>query len=205
MISRSVSTRSRRASRGVTGTASISCAAKAMPTATTGFIARSVRDGHVVVARAVADAVAAAVEGEQRHEQDVGRDLGRLRLSARGCPSGRTSSGSPNAKARMISGLPRPATTGSASCAPAPRALRISGSGLISLFSGDEAGDDRAGRDRDRKRPRRDRLGGPGALGRRQRVAPRSASLRTMDFSSEMVIRRRRTWSASVDARLRRQ
>ena len=36
----------------------------------------------------------------------------------------------------MISGLPRPAIAGSASCAPASASLRISGSGLISLFSG---------------------------------------------------------------------
>ena len=38
----------------------------------------------------------------------------------------------------MISGLPRPATTGSASFAPASASLRISGSGLISLFSGEK-------------------------------------------------------------------
>ena len=36
----------------------------------------------------------------------------------------------------MISGLPRPAIAGSASCAPASASLRISGSGLISLFIG---------------------------------------------------------------------
>ena len=36
----------------------------------------------------------------------------------------------------MISGWPRPTTTGSASCAPASASLRISGSGLISLLSG---------------------------------------------------------------------
>ena len=41
MISRSVSTRSRRASCTVVGTASISWAAKAMPMAVTGFMARS--------------------------------------------------------------------------------------------------------------------------------------------------------------------
>ena len=36
----------------------------------------------------------------------------------------------------MISGWPRPAIAGSASCAPASASLRISGSGLISLFIG---------------------------------------------------------------------
>ena len=36
----------------------------------------------------------------------------------------------------MISGLPRPAIAGSASCAPASASLRISGSGLISVFIG---------------------------------------------------------------------
>ena len=38
----------------------------------------------------------------------------------------------------MISGLPRPATTGSASLAPAAASLRISGSGLISVLSGEK-------------------------------------------------------------------
>ena len=38
----------------------------------------------------------------------------------------------------MISGLPRPATTGSASPAPAVASLRMSGSGLISVFSGEK-------------------------------------------------------------------
>src|SRR5581483_12279686 len=41
ITSRSVSTRSRRASRSVAGTRGISCAAKAMPTAVTGFFARN--------------------------------------------------------------------------------------------------------------------------------------------------------------------
>ena len=36
----------------------------------------------------------------------------------------------------MISGLPRPAIAGSASCAPASASLRISGIGLISVFIG---------------------------------------------------------------------
>ena len=38
----------------------------------------------------------------------------------------------------MISGLPRPATTGSASWAPASASRRISGSGLISVLSGEK-------------------------------------------------------------------
>src|SRR5262249_13295312 len=46
--------------------------------------------------------------------------------------------GSPNAQARMIRGWPRPATTGSASRAPAAASLRISGTGLISLLSGEK-------------------------------------------------------------------
>ena len=36
----------------------------------------------------------------------------------------------------MTSGLPRPATTGSANCAPCPHSFFINGSGLISLFIG---------------------------------------------------------------------
>ncbi len=38
----------------------------------------------------------------------------------------------------MISGLPRPAIAGSASCAPASASLRISGIGLISVFIGEK-------------------------------------------------------------------
>ncbi len=45
-------------------------------------------------------------------------------------------SGSPKLQARMISGLPLPATTGKASVAPASASLRMSGTGLISLFIG---------------------------------------------------------------------
>ncbi len=45
-------------------------------------------------------------------------------------------SGAPKCQARMISGLPRPAIAGSASCAPASASLRNSGSGLISVFIG---------------------------------------------------------------------
>ena len=46
-------------------------------------------------------------------------------------------SSSPNAQARMISGLPRFGVTGSASAAPASASLRISGTGLNSLFIGE--------------------------------------------------------------------
>src|SRR5262245_56901351 len=43
---------------------------------------------------------------------------------------------SPNAKARIESGRPRPTTTGSVSRTPMSERLRIRGSGLISLFNG---------------------------------------------------------------------
>src|SRR5439155_6388965 len=39
----------------------------------------------------------------------------------------------PKAKARIVSGLPRPAIAGNASCAPSTARLRISGIGLISF------------------------------------------------------------------------
>src|SRR5262245_12559601 len=45
-------------------------------------------------------------------------------------------SGVPKDQARMTSGLPLPATTGSARQAPLSASFRISGSGLISLLSG---------------------------------------------------------------------
>ena len=83
-----------------------------MPIATDRLLASQPRDGHVVIAGAIADAMAGAVESEQRHQEDVGLDLGRRRAAARGCPTTPASSGAPNAQARMISGLPVPATTG---------------------------------------------------------------------------------------------
>ena len=144
-----------------------------MPMATIGFLARSAVERHVVIAGAVAEAMAAAVEGEQRHEQDVGIDLRARRASARGCPRRRTRAARRTPSARMISGWPLPATTGSASFAPASASLRISGSGLISLLSGmnpdttapggTATGNGRAG----------DGLGGLLAFRRRQRVAAR--------------------------------
>ena len=51
-------------------------------------------------------------------------------------PQTPATSGSPKDQVRMISGLPDPATTGSAKRAPASASLRNSGSGLISLFIG---------------------------------------------------------------------
>ena len=44
----------------------------------TGLAGAQPRDGHVVIAGAIADAMAGAVEGEKRHQQNVGLDLGRL-------------------------------------------------------------------------------------------------------------------------------
>ena len=83
----------------------------------------------------------------------------------------------------MISGLPRPATTGSASLAPASASLRSSGSGLISVFSGEKPDTIAPGCDRDRKRPRRDRLGRGLALGGRQRVASRQRSVAQLSLA----------------------
>ena len=77
----------------------------------------------------------------------------------------------------MISGLPRPATTGSASLAPAAASLRSSGSGLISVLSGEKPDTIDAGLDRKRERPRRDRLGRGLPLGGGHRIAPRERGL----------------------------
>ena len=72
---------------------------------------------------------------------------GTIRMSgATSCASGTGSrmphwpavNGSPNVQARMTNGLPRPAIAGSASRAPASASLRISGTGLISLFIGEK-------------------------------------------------------------------
>ena len=79
----------------------------------------------------------------------------------------------------MISGLPRPATTGSASRAPASASLRISGSGLISLFIGMKPDTMAPGAIGDREGARRDRLGGGGALGRGSASRRASASRRS--------------------------
>ena len=149
--------------------AAISCAAKAMPTATTGFIARSARW---------------SCRNSRRHSRCDGRRgrkqaSGTIRMS--GATSGASgfgsrmphcpaSSASPNAHARMISGLPRPSMAGSARCAPASASLRISGSGLISVFSGMKPETIVPGLTR-RERRGRDRLGGRRTLGGGHRVA----------------------------------
>ena len=87
--SRSVSTRSSRASRGVAGTAATSWAAKASPTAITGFARAQLRKRQIVIAGAIADAMAGAVEGEKRHQQDIGIDLRRLGLRLADAPDAR--------------------------------------------------------------------------------------------------------------------
>ena len=71
----------------------------------------------------------------------------------------------------MVSGCPRPAIAGSASCAPASASLRISGTGLISLFSGMKPETIASAAHGDRKRALRDRLGGGGTHVGRQGIA----------------------------------
>ena len=70
----------------------------------------------------------------------------------------------------MISGLPRPAIAGSASCAPASASLRMSGIGLISVFIGKKP-ETIVPAHLNRKRARRNRLRRSLALRGRQRVA----------------------------------
>ena len=85
----------------------------------------------------------------------------------------------------MISGLPRPAITGSASCAPASASLRISGSGLISLFIGMKPETIVPGVNATGNGARRDRLGGGRALAGRQRIAPRQRGGAQSGFGSD--------------------
>ena len=73
----------------------------------------------------------------------------------------------------MISGLPRPAIAGSASCAPASASLRMSGIGLISVFIGMKPETIVPGVIAHRKQSRGDCLRRALTLGRRQRVAQR--------------------------------
>ena len=78
ITSRSVSTRSSRASRGVMGTVVDLLRRKGDADGDDRLHRAQRRERHVVIAGAVADAVAAAVEGQQRHDQDIGIDLGRV-------------------------------------------------------------------------------------------------------------------------------
>ena len=170
ITSRSVSTRSSRASRAVAGTTAACWALIGEPIAITGLISAQAVDGQVVVAGAVADAVALAVEAASGTSRISGQTSG-ASASARGCPRRRTSSGWPNAQARMISGLPR---------ADHDR-QRQRGAGVGELAHQRHriefalhrriGRDHHAGRDLIRERPRGDRLGRRGPRVGRQGVA----------------------------------
>ena len=136
ITSRSVSTRSSRASRGVAGTAATSWAAKARPTAITGFARAQLRDREIVIAGAIADAVAGAVEGEKRHQKNIGLDLRRLGLRLADAPDAGRSSGSPKRQAAHDQRLAAAGDHRQRQPRARPASLRISGSGLISLLSG---------------------------------------------------------------------
>ena len=86
----------------------------------------------------------------------------------------------------MISGLPRPATTGSASCAPASASLRISGSGLISLLSGEKPDTIAPGLIATGNGARGDRLG-RGLRARRAGSASRARERRSAQFGFELL------------------
>ena len=73
----------------------------------------------------------------------------------------------------MISGCPRPAMAGSASCAPASASLRNNGTGLISVFIGEKPETMVPGSDRHRECAAGNRLRRRRALRSRQRVAQR--------------------------------
>ena len=72
----------------------------------------------------------------------------------------------------MISGLPRPATTGSASCAPAALELAHQRQRIDLALQRQKPDTIAPGAIASGNGARRDRLGGLRALGRRQRIAP---------------------------------
>ena len=143
ITSRSVSTRSSRASRGVAGTAANFLRREGDADGGDRLARAQPRDGHVVIAGAIADAMAGAVEGQKRHQQNVGIDLRRLGLRLADAPYARDRAARPERHARMTSGLPRPATAGSASCAPASASLLQQRQRIDLALERHEAGDDR--------------------------------------------------------------
>ncbi len=133
-----------------------------------------------------------AVEGSERHDQHVGVDLGAHRPSARGCPIRPVQ----RLAERVGPHDQRLAAAGHTPAAPAgprPPQARISGIGLISVLSGEKPGDDDAGLDRDRKRPRRDRFGR--GLRARRRATRRAARRGLAQLGFEIVDRKR--WSSA--------
>ena len=142
------------------------------------------RDRHVVVAGAVADAMAAAVEGEQRDEQDVGCDFRSVGLRLADAPlAGReliAEREGAHDKRLAAPGDRRQRELRAGRRKPAHQRQRID----LGLQR-HEAGDDRAGLDRKRKRARRDRLGGLRALRGRNRIAADQCVLADNGFQSE--------------------
>ena len=136
MISRSVSTRSSRASRSVAGTCGDFLRRKGNADGGDGFHPAQPVDGHVVIARAIADAVTAAVEGEQRHDQDIGIDFRRLGLRLAEYPTRPSSSASPKAHGAHGQRLAAAGDHRQRQLARPPLPSRISGIGLISLRIG---------------------------------------------------------------------
>ena len=157
-----------------------------MPTATTVSCAQF-RDGHVAIARAIADPIAAA--GQTRAAATGGC---RVRLwppppSARGYPIVRTQA-PPRTHAahdqRLAACQRRPAAR--AACLLRRAAHQRQSD--RSRFSAARAGHDPRRANGERKRPRRDRLGGLRAFAAGNASRRSSASLRIMDFSSEMEL-----------------
>ena len=103
-----------------------------MPTATTGFIARSRCERAVVEAAAVAEPVAVRVEGEQRHQHDVGLEHRACRAAARRCPSGRAHRVARRPGAEQRAACPCPASPAAQADSPSPASRASSGAGSIS-------------------------------------------------------------------------
>jgi hypothetical protein len=143
-------------------------------------------DGHIVVARAVADAVAAAVERRQRNNENVGIDLGRIVLRFADTPDAfveRLTERIRPHDQRLAAASHHRQREFRAGCREfAHQRQRID----LGLERG-EARHNRAGCNRQRERPRRDRLGRGLPLGGRQRIAPRERGLAQIGF--ELVYR----------------
>ena len=116
--------------------------------------------------------MAGAVEGEQRHDQNVGKHRRRL---------GRRLADAPDAGGERLAESPFPHDQRLAAAGDdrqrqpraLPRELAQQRQRVDLALERHEAGDDRARRDRQRKRPRGDRLGRRLSRVRRQRIAPR--------------------------------
>ena len=182
MISRSVNTRSSRASRGVLGTSVISWAAKRNADRGDGLHRAQARDRHVVIAGAITEPIAGAVERKDRHDQNIGEYFRRFGLRL---------ADAPDAGAERLT--ERPGAHDQRRATALNHGERQLGAGIGGTTHERErtdfelerriAGDDGARRNRNRQSARGDRLRGRALLHHRQRFAARAALLAQLGFA----------------------